>query len=76
MIKIGDSVVIKENLVEKLIKLEFDDHIIEMMKKLIGNKYFVYDIWNDKQTNQEYVTVDLCLEIPIQCLENYKQYKQ
>ena len=76
MIKIGDSVVIKENLVEELIKLEFDDHIIEMMKKLIGNKYFVYDIWNDKQTNQEYVTVDLCLEIPIQCLENYKQYKQ
>lgn len=75
MIKIGDSVVVKENLIKELIKLEFDSHVIKMMGKLIGNKYFIYDIWNDKRTNQKYATVDLCLEIPIQCLGKYKQHK-
>ena len=72
MIKVGDSVTVKDNLVEELSKLEFEDYVIETMKELIGNNYFVYDIWIDEDNRQRYATVDLCLEIPIQCLEKYE----
>ena len=71
MIKIGDSVTVKANLTEELSKLEFGDYAIGMMKALIGGNCFVYDLWVDEQTGQEYATVDLCLEIPMQCLEKY-----
>lgn len=46
------------------------------MEELIGGNYFVYDMWVDEQTGQEYATVDLCLEIPMQCLEKYKSKSQ
>lgn len=69
MVKVGEKVIIKDNLTEELTKLEFEDGTVEMMKELIGSKYEAYTIWTDKWTGQQYATVDLCVEIPIQCLE-------
>lgn len=70
-ISVGSNVIIKENLCEELTKLDFMEETVDMMKELIGHTYEVFDIWEDEfnNNNQKYVTVDLCVEIPIQCLE-------
>ena len=39
------------------------------MKSIIGAEYEVYSIWEDKYSKQKYATVDLCVEIPLQCLD-------
>jgi len=67
MIKKGNRVRIKNNLSEELIKLGFFEETIEALEEIIGKEYTVYDLWEDER--QIYATVDLCLEIPIQCLE-------
>ena len=61
---------ISNNLREEMSKLDFEEETIEMMTdEWVGQKVFVHNIWNDPMYNQEYATVDLCVEIPLQCLE-------
>ena len=72
MVKIGDTVRIKDNLCEELTRLEFEEGCVEMMRELIGRTYDeVFDIWEDEfdDNGQKYATVDLCVEIPLQCLD-------
>lgn len=69
MIQKGKKYVVKNNLVEELTKLNFDETTVEMMaEEYIGKEIEVYDFWMDTNDKQEYVTVDLCVEIPVQCL--------
>jgi len=67
--KIGSEVRIKENLLDEMRKLEFEESSIESMSVLIGKEKEVYFLWIDRPSGQAYATVDLCCEIPIQCLE-------
>ena len=69
MIKINDTVIIKDNLTEELMKLDFEEYCVENMKELIGTIQTVYSLWVDEDTNQQYTSIDLCVEIPVQCLE-------
>lgn len=70
--KVGDKVIIKNNLEEELLKLEFDNETSKSMaKKFVGTTQKVFDLWIDED-GQEYATVDLCCEIPVQCLEIVK----
>lgn len=69
MFKINDYVIIKNNLSEELTKLDFEEYCIKSMQQLVGTKQKIYSLWVDKDTRQQYATVDLCVEIPVQCLE-------
>lgn len=66
MIDKGDKVIIKDNLIKVLNKLDmcYDE---EAFRELIGTEQKVYSIW--ESGNQKYATIDLCVETPIQCLE-------
>ena len=62
--------IIKDNLEEELTKLGFFDTTIKnMCNKYVNKIVKIYDTWVDKDFNQEYATIDLCVEIPVQCLE-------
>lgn len=67
MIEVGDKIIIKDNLLDEIKRLDFADVLIKHFKDLIGTKQTVHAIWNDE--DQKYVTIDLCVEIPIQCCE-------
>jgi hypothetical protein len=41
-------------------------------KRFVGTKQTVYDLWTDKASSQEYATVELCCEVPVQCCELVK----
>lgn len=69
MFKINDYVIIKNNLSEELTKLDFEEYCIKSMQQLVGTKQKIYSLWVEKDTQQQYATVDLCVEIPVQCLE-------
>lgn len=70
MFTVGNKVIIKDNLGEELSRLGFDEFCVQNMSNVfIGTKQEIYAIWNDSETNQQYATIDLCVEIPIQCLE-------
>lgn len=67
--KIGDIVIVKNNLKEELLKLEFDEITSESMaERFVGTKQEIFQLWTDEESGQEYATVDLCCEIPVQCL--------
>ena len=67
--KVGDIVIVKDNLEEELLKLEFDEITSESMaERFVGTKQEIFQLWTDKDSGQEYATIDLCCEIPIQCL--------
>lgn len=68
MIERGNYIRIKDNLCEELEKLGFEAYYIENMRELIGTKQKAFTIWEDTD-KQKYVSIDLCIEIPIQCLE-------
>lgn len=67
----NDKIIIKDNLIEELKRLEIEIANEEYYKNLVGTKQTAYCIWEDKFSDdkQKYVTIDLCLEIPIQCVE-------
>lgn len=70
MFKIGDKVKIKNNLGEELKRLEFDDYVCKNFQKtFVNTEQEIFSLWKDKYDGQEYATIDLCVEIPIQCLE-------
>ena len=67
--KIGDKVIVKNNLREVLRKLTFDETTCEAMEaRFAGTICEVFNLWKNED-GQEYATVDLCCEIPVQCLE-------
>lgn len=67
--KIGDKVVVKNNLREELKKLKFDEVICESMEsRFVGTICEIFNLWKS-ENGQEYATVDLCCEIPVQCLK-------
>ena len=68
--KVGDRVKIKNNLKEELKKLTFENCTCERMQKQFANtEQEIFSLWKDEDSGQEYATVDLCCEIPVQCLE-------
>lgn len=69
MIKVGDKVIVKDNLKEELLNLTFDSETSESMaERFVGTKQEVFSLWTNED-GQMYATVDLCCEIPVQCLE-------
>ncbi len=68
-LKVGDKVIVKDNLKDELKKLTFDTGTCECMQERFANtKQEVFALWKNDD-GQEYATVDLCCEIPVQCLE-------
>ena len=71
--KVGDKVIVKDNLEEELLNLEFNNEISKSMAEaFVGTTHKVFALWTDEYNGQEYATVDLCCEIPVQCLEIVK----
>ena len=67
--KVGNKVIVKDNLEEELRKLTFDEDTCKSMaERFAGTEQKVFELWED-ENGQEYATVDLCCEIPVQCLE-------
>lgn len=68
--KIGDRVKVKGNLAKELIKLKFDVRTANSMaRRFAGTTITIKSLWTDDLDGQQYATVDLCCEIPVQCLE-------
>lgn len=68
--KVGDKVIVKDNLEEELIKLTFWEETAKgMAERFVGTKQEIFALWTDDESGQEYATVDLCCEIPVQCLQ-------
>ena len=76
MIKVNSKVIIKSNLCDELEILEFDKYDIASMRELIGTTQKVFAIWEDEDSKQKYATIDLCMEIPLQCLEELQSNKK
>ena len=71
--KVGDKVIVKDNLEKELLNLKFDNETSRSMaRKFVGTVQKVLSLWTDEDSGQEYATVDLCCEIPVQCLEIVK----
>jgi len=69
-IKKGDKIIILPNLVDVMHRLGFDEDAIERCKSLIGTTHTVFAVWTDESIPPtDYVTVDLCVEIPSDCCE-------
>lgn len=66
--EIGNKIRIKENLVEELLKMGFEKSSAESLKHLQGTEQEILDLCKDDDGN-EYATVDLGCEIPVQCCE-------
>lgn len=66
---VGDKVIVKDNLKDELKKLTFDDSTCENMHDRFANtEQEIFALWKNDD-GQEYATVDLCCEIPVQCLD-------
>lgn len=79
-IKKGDTIRIKQNLMEELIRCGFDkESMAHFVKKFKGKTVKALDVWQDidkeiggkifKGSNEWFVTIDLCCEIPINSCE-------
>jgi hypothetical protein len=79
-IKPGDVIRVKENVKEELDRLEFEEtDTEEIVKNCQGKTFKVLDVWFDEDTNfrgivlegsnEWFVTIDLCVEIPINACE-------
>lgn len=67
--KVGDKVIVKDNLESELRKLTFhEETCMAMAERFVGTEQEVLALWTNDD-GQEYATVDLCCEIPVQCLE-------
>lgn len=68
--KVGDRVRVKDNLAKELIRLKFDVRTTNnMVRRFVGSTITIKSLWTDDLDGQQYATVDLCCEIPVQCLE-------
>ena len=71
--KAGDRVLVKDNLAKELIRLKFDVRTVNnMVRRFVGSTITIQSLWTDDLDGQQYATVDLCCEIPVQCLEVVK----
>lgn len=69
MIKVGDKVKVKENLPKVMRELGFiREEIPPFCRRFVNTTQEVFSIWTSDD-GTEYATVDLCCEIPTQCLE-------
>lgn len=67
--QVGDKVIVKDNLKDELLKLTFHEETCEnMAEHFTGTEQEIFALWTNED-GQEYATVDLCCEIPVQCLE-------
>lgn len=67
--KVGDRVIVKDNLESELRRLTFhEDTCVGMAEHFVGTEQEIFALWRNDD-GQEYATVDLCCEIPVQCLE-------
>ncbi len=67
-IKPGDTISILSSVGVELKKLGFHPQIYHSFwMRLTGTKQTAYCVWEDEESKQTYVTIDLCVEIPIQC---------
>lgn len=74
-IKVGDKVKIKSNLRAELSRLRFIPTAIDKtVDRWQGKTLEALDVYIDKDngTNEYFVTVELCVEIPINCCELVK----
>lgn len=65
-IKKGDQAIVMANLEEELTALGFEEP--KILNHYIGTKQKVFGVWEDEEENK-YATIDLCIEIPLQCLK-------
>lgn len=73
IMKVGDRVIVKDNLKDELKKLTFKDYTCEsMQERFAGTEQEIFSLWKNDD-GQEYATIDLCCEIPVQCLEVIKR---
>lgn len=71
--KKNDIIIIKDNLEEVMNDIGFDPEESKRFSKLYsGTMQTVFAIWTDSD-GQEYATIDLCVEIPLQCCEPHNR---
>lgn len=72
-IKRGDKIRIKENLMDELVRCGFNkEEMKPFVRRFKGKKAIAYDVYlykNSKGSEEMYVTVDLCCEIPLAACE-------
>jgi len=67
----NDIIIIKDNLEKVMNKIGFEPEESKRFAKLYsGTQQTVCAIWTDSD-GQKYATIDLCVEIPLQCCELY-----
>lgn len=71
MLKINQKVRVRENLKDELIKLGFSKYSSEKLQdKFVNTVQNIYQIWKDDEIdNQYWATIEMCVELPLQCLE-------
>jgi len=67
MILKGDKIRVKDNVVSELLNLGFEESSSKSMKMFENTEQTAHDVYEHK--GQTYITVDLCCEIPLQCVE-------
>lgn len=70
MIREGNLIKIKSNLVEELLKLGFNKNEAEELKIFEGTEQMAYEIYDEDGV--AWVTIDLCCEVPLLCCEKIK----
>jgi len=71
--KKGDIIIIKDNLEKVMNDLGFDPEESKRFSELYsGTQQTIFTIWADSD-GQKYATIDLCVEIPLQCCEPYNK---
>jgi hypothetical protein len=72
-IKKGDKILIKDNLMEELVKVGFDkiemEPFVERFKGKVETAYDVYEDEDSKGNKVTFVTVELCCEVPLNACE-------
>lgn len=68
--KVGDKVLVKDNLKEVMERIGFEKECIEnFVPRFVGTVQEIFSIWHSDDSDTDYATVDLCCEIPLECLE-------
>lgn len=70
MLKVNQKVIVKNNLYDELVKLGISKYSARNLHdEFVGTKQNIYHIWkDDEDENQYWATIELSVEIPVQCL--------
>lgn len=72
MIKVGDIIRIKDNLESELKRLDFEEYTISAFsQEWTGKICEALAIWTEDDTKEQFVTVEMCCEVPIAACELY-----